>query len=782
MPAPMRLVYSFAVADEAFYRQLSLQLQPLVQQGLISEWNEKLIPSGAVVEQERLKAWHAADIILLLLSADYFASSDYNDQEMQWTLERQRSNQVLIVPILVRPCDWQSSIVGHLQCLPRDGKAISQWANSDEAFLSIVQELRQFIATRQSSSVPLTLEQRANRQGLLRRVRTIWIEGVLEPSLQHAVWIDLHLQRRADALERAWSLMVQELDHRPRSLPPGTTILQVFEKADQELFILGDPGAGKTTLLLYLARTLLDRADLDESRRIPVVFNLSSWSQRRLPLDQWMIEELRIRYLIPLQMGRVWVETNQIFPLLDGLDEVAEPARVGCVQVITDYAQRSLDPTPIVLCCRTQEYEALAKLPPIYYAILLLPFTEEQMERYLSSVSGPIDTLRQALHEDRELFELARRPLMLSIFTQAYEGEAPSELPASASNQDYPHALFEHYIKNMLHRRAQWSTASEEQMYRWLTYFATQLYHQQRTIFAVEELQPIWLPEHLRPLYRWSMPLVYALTFGLIFGPIFGLSFGGIYEIISGSASKLSFGIVFGLVVGIVGGLIGGLVFGLTFKHHETIQPAEITVWSWASMRQGMGAWVLGGIILGTAAGLIGGFLTGLSGGVVVGLIAFLLLTSIGVLLGGLPPVQLSEKEGFAPNEGIWRSGKRGFLLVLLAILLFGLSGGAIVALFGQSLRDLQSGLVLGLVLGAAGGLSFGLAFGRVGGRTGFAAFLQHFTLRVFLWRYKLLPWNLVAFLDEATKRLLLHKVGGSYIFVHRLLRDVLATQRNNAS
>jgi hypothetical protein len=398
------------------------------------------------------------------------------------------------------------------------------------------------------------------------------------------------------------------------------------------------------------------------------------------------------------------------------------------------------------------------------------------MEVYLSSVSGPIDALRQALREDRDLFELARRPLMLSIFTQAYQGDTVTDLPVASPQQDYPYALFRHYVKRMLNRRGRVQRATEEQMYRHLTYYASQLYRQQQTMFAVEELQPDWLPEHLRPLYRWSMPLVYALTFGLIFGPIFGLSFGFIYEIISASASRLVFGILFGLVVGVVGGLIGGFVFGLTFKYHETIQPAEITVWSWASMRQGMGAWVLGGIILGIAAGLIGGFLTGLSGGVVVGLAAFLLLALIGVLVGGLPPVQLSEKEDFAPNEGIWHSGKRGFLLVLLAILLFGLTGGAIVALFGQSLRDLWSGLILGLVLGAVGGLSFGLTFGLVGGRTGFAAFLQHFTLRFFLSRYKLLPWNLVAFLDEATNRLLLRRVGGSYVFVHRLLRDVLAT------
>src|SRR6266700_863289 len=115
-------------------------------------------------------------------------------------------------------------------------------------------------------------------------------------------------------------------------------------------------------------------------------------------------------------------------------------------------------------------------------------------------------------------------------------------------------------------------------MYRWLTYFATQLYSPQQTMFAVGELQHSWLPERFRSWYRWTMVLVYTLIFGLIFGPVFGLAGGCVYALIAGSPSKLLFGIIFGNIVGIVGGLVGGLVFGVMFKHHQTIQPAEITI------------------------------------------------------------------------------------------------------------------------------------------------------------------------------------------------------------
>src|SRR6185503_6147066 len=91
-----------------------------------------------------------------------------------------------------------------------------------------------------------------------------------------------------------------------------------------------------------------------------------------------------------------------------------------------------------------------------------------------------------------------------------------------------------------------------------------------------------------------------------------------------------------------------------------------------------------------------------------------------------------------------------GLLLGMVSVLVFGLDSG------------LLFGLVGGLLLVMAGWL-FG-AWQR-GGKTCF----QHFILRFLLWRSSALPWNVAAFLDEAADRILLRKVGGGYIFIHRL-------------
>ena len=154
---------------------------------------------------------------------------------------------------------------------------------------------------------------------MLKKVWTNWIEGYLKPSLFQETRILLGLSKSPDAVIRPLDLLVQRTDQEEQPLPPGIMVVAVFDAMDQALLILGAPGSGKTTLLLELARDLLDQATRDTTHSIPVVFPLSTWAERRLPLAEWLIDELSKRYDVPLKLGRAWVEADQILPLLDGL-------------------------------------------------------------------------------------------------------------------------------------------------------------------------------------------------------------------------------------------------------------------------------------------------------------------------------------------------------------------------------------------------------------------------------------------------------------------------------
>ncbi|HAH00516.1 MAG TPA: hypothetical protein DCL75_17070 [Ktedonobacter sp.] len=74
-------------------------------------------------------------------------------------------------------------------------------------------------------------------------------------------------------------------------------------------------------------------------------------------------------------------------------------------------------------------------------------------------------------------------------------------------------------------------------------------------------------------------------------------------------------------------------------------------------------------------------------------------------------------------------------------------------------------------------GLTYGFLFGVIFGLSnrGFAC-IQHVILRLFLWRAQCVAQNYRYFLNFASERVLLRKVGGGYIFVHRLLMEYFAS------
>src|SRR6185436_1616447 len=146
----------------------------------------------------------------------------------------------------------------------------------------------------------------------LTKVKTIWIDGLLEQTLAKEQRIALNLTEQPDAVDLPLNALVQELNRPPCALPTGMPIIDVFEQMGGALLILGAPGAGKTTLLLELARDLIARAEEDEGHPIPVVFNLSSWAMKRQPLKDWLVEELNTKYDVPRKLAQAWIDAEML--------------------------------------------------------------------------------------------------------------------------------------------------------------------------------------------------------------------------------------------------------------------------------------------------------------------------------------------------------------------------------------------------------------------------------------------------------------------------------------
>jgi eukaryotic-like serine/threonine-protein kinase len=591
-----------------------------------------------------------------------------------------------------------------------------------------------------------------SRQRMLERVRSFWITGLLEQSLHGAALITLGLHEQPEMVANPWHLVMQESDQPAHPLPPGTPITQVYDKASKELLILGAPGSGKTTLLLELTRDLLDYAEQDETLPMPVVFNLSSWAVKRHPITDWLVEELTVKYQVPQKIGKSWVENDQVMPLLDGLDEVVPMRRAACVDAINDYRQEH-GLVSLVVCSRSDEYLELSTRMLLQSAVAVQPLTKGQIDDYLSSAGEQLAAVRVALRNDPILQELATTPLMLTVLTLAYQGKSVEDLLTDNSAETRQRQVFTTYVERMLSRRSITRRVSREHLLQWLSFVAARMRQQQQTVLYLEHIQPNWLvSQPQRLLYRLSVGLFAGLSLGLIVGLIAGL-LGGTLN------TMLGVGLLGGLFGGLLFGLLAGLLFGLS-----QIRPRERLTRSWRITKQSL--------IIGPLGGLLAALLLGLPIGIFGGLSLVIVVMFLGLLFGliaglasGFSANQLDDRTRLYPNQGVWRSAENGLIVGLIVWMLVGLIVALIVAQVDTRLAArLSAGLGWGLLVGVPAGLVSGLG-----------AFFQHFALRFWLWCRGSLPWNLIAFLDEAADRLLLHKVGGGYIFVHRLLLDYFA-------
>lgn len=140
-----KVFFSYSHKDEALRNELEIHLSMLKRQGVIEAWHDRRIGAGQEFDREINHALDNADIILLLVSP-YFLASDYcYDLELTRAMEHHESGKSQVIPVILHPCDWRSASFGKLLATPADGKPISKHPNQHDAFLDIVESIKQAV-------------------------------------------------------------------------------------------------------------------------------------------------------------------------------------------------------------------------------------------------------------------------------------------------------------------------------------------------------------------------------------------------------------------------------------------------------------------------------------------------------------------------------------------------------------------------------------------------------------------------------------------------------------
>lgn len=150
---PRRIFTSYAHPDEPFKTELDKHLTPLLLQGRVELWNDRHIRAGAPLYELIEDNIRSADIILMLISADY-VSSNSCQEEMAIALERSGTKQAIAIPIPVRSCDWTGLPIGQLLAGNQDARPINSAPDKDVAWFEVIGSIKDILNDWDIESAP----------------------------------------------------------------------------------------------------------------------------------------------------------------------------------------------------------------------------------------------------------------------------------------------------------------------------------------------------------------------------------------------------------------------------------------------------------------------------------------------------------------------------------------------------------------------------------------------------------------------------------------------------
>ena len=136
------LFFSYSHAEEGLRDQLETQLAMLKRQGIIETWHDRRIVAGENLDHAIGAHVENDDVVLLLVSPDFLASDYCYDVEMMRAMERHAAGEAVVIPVILRACDWHAAPFGKLMATPTDGRPITQWPDRDQAFLEVAKAVR----------------------------------------------------------------------------------------------------------------------------------------------------------------------------------------------------------------------------------------------------------------------------------------------------------------------------------------------------------------------------------------------------------------------------------------------------------------------------------------------------------------------------------------------------------------------------------------------------------------------------------------------------------------
>jgi tetratricopeptide (TPR) repeat protein len=234
--APLEVFFSYSHKDARLRDKLITHLSTLKRQGIITEWHDRKISAGTEWAGQISEHLSTAQIILLLVSQDFIASDYCYDIEMKVAMERHEAGEARVIPVILRPTDWEGVPFARLQALPTEGKPITRWPNQDLAFVDVAKGIRRVAEELRPLASPLTppADEPADRGQALVAPATRQAPYQLRPPVADFVGREREVDALIEALHRS-------------------------EQSGGMVILRGMGGVGKTELAFAVAQRLAEK-------------------------------------------------------------------------------------------------------------------------------------------------------------------------------------------------------------------------------------------------------------------------------------------------------------------------------------------------------------------------------------------------------------------------------------------------------------------------------------------------------------------------------------------
>ncbi|HVG40119.1 MAG TPA: toll/interleukin-1 receptor domain-containing protein [Chitinophagaceae bacterium] len=142
----VKIFISYSSKDIDWMNDLLTQLNVLkINDKQLEIWQDGLLDPGIKWDAEIKAKLYTANIVLMLISANFLTSEYVTNIEIKETLVRKEKGDVVAIPVILKPCAWEQTPLAQFNALPRHGKPISQYGDRDSALYEVVTGVQRVI-------------------------------------------------------------------------------------------------------------------------------------------------------------------------------------------------------------------------------------------------------------------------------------------------------------------------------------------------------------------------------------------------------------------------------------------------------------------------------------------------------------------------------------------------------------------------------------------------------------------------------------------------------------